>query len=95
MNNLSKISIVLQLLFTLFMSSNTYAQFINKHWGKSIMISPNKSEIEVSFAVGLKEITKGLSGMKPDQMKANEGLFFYYEKMGPMAFWMPNTFFNL
>lgn len=95
MNNLSKISIVLQLLFTLFVSSNTYAQFINKHWGKSIMISPNKSKIEVSFAVGLKETTKGLSGMKPDQMKANEGLFFYYEKMGPMAFWMPNTFFNL
>ena len=95
MNNLSKIIRVLQLLFTVFTLTSTHAQFINKHWGKSMMESPNGTKMEVSFAVGLKETTKGLSGLAADVMKPNQGLFFYYEKMGPMAFWMPNTFFDL
>ncbi len=95
MTNLTKITLLLQFFLSLYFQSFANAQFVNKHWGKDAFISPNGKKIDVSFAVGLKEKTKGLSGLDESKMKDNEGLFFYYNTMGPMAFWMPNTHFNL
>ena len=95
MINLSKTTIVLQFFLSLYFHNLVNAQFLNKHWGKDLMISPNGKKIEVSFAVGLREKTKGLSGLEEKLMRDDQGLFFFYRKMGPMSFWMPNTFFNL
>ena len=71
------------------------AQFLNYHWGALNIISPNGSVIDTSFAVRMQEKTKGLSGLQPNKMKEDQGLFFYYDRIVPMSFWMPNTFFNL
>lgn len=77
------------------MSFISHAQFINPHWGSLNLIGPNGSKIDTSFAVRMSEKTKGLSGLEPSKMKDEQGLFFYYDRIAPMSFWMPNTHFNL
>lgn len=73
----------------------SHAQFINKKWEKKILITPDKSEIQVSWAVSEMEKQRGLSGLKSESMKKSEGLVFVYRKMMPLRFWMPETFFDL
>lgn len=59
------------------------------------MITPSRAEIDVSWAVSEKEKQQGLSGLKEQAMKKNEGLLFVYRRMMPLKFWMPNTYFDL
>ncbi|MEH0860669.1 MULTISPECIES: DUF192 domain-containing protein [Halobacteriovorax] len=79
----------------LFYATPSHAQFINKKWGVNTMITPSKKEIKVSWAVSEKEKRQGLSGLKSEAMKEDEGLLFVYRRMMPLKFWMPNTFFDL
>lgn len=38
---------------------------------------------------------RGLSGIKRDQLKTNQGAIFIYPKEAPRSFWMPDTYFDL
>ena len=38
---------------------------------------------------------KGLSGVKRDQLKTNQGAIFIYPNEAPRSFWMPDTYFDL
>ena len=53
---------------------SAHAQFLNYHWGALNIISPNGSKIDTSFAVRMKEKTKGLSGLQPEKMKKKRGI---------------------
>ncbi|MFG1484896.1 DUF192 domain-containing protein [Halobacteriovorax sp. RZ-1] len=81
------------LLLTL--GTHAHAQFINKKWNEKILITPKNSEINVSWAVSEEEKQQGLSGLKANKMKKNEGLVFVYSKEMPLKFWMPDTHFDL
>jgi uncharacterized membrane protein (UPF0127 family) len=71
------------------------AQFINHHWPSFDLTTPNGKDIEVSWAIKDHELTKGLSGLKQDKMRDDQGLLFYYPYESPKQFWMPNTLFDL
>ena len=38
---------------------------------------------------------KGLSGIKRNQLKTNQGAIFIYPNEAPRSFWMPDTYFDL
>ena len=38
---------------------------------------------------------KGLSGIKREQLKTNQGAIFIYPNEAPRSFWMPDTYFDL
>lgn len=90
---LSKI-LLLGVLFSA-ISSSCYAQFLNKKWASATLITPNKKEIEVSWAISPMEKVQGLSDLDKSKMQKHEGLFFYYPIDEQRVFWMPSTKFNL
>lgn len=57
--------------------------------------NPAKNTITLRLALTREEHQKGLSGIKPNQFKSNEGMLFINERMGVRKFWMPDTYFNL
>ena len=66
-----------------------------KNYSKTTL-STNTGRLIIAYvAKSPQEQTQGLSGVKPESLKDNEGMFFEYDKPGPRSFWMPNTYVNL
>lgn len=59
------------------------------------LITPKNDVIETRLAITLPEQEQGLSGVKPEDFKDSQGMFFYYENDGDKYFWMPDTYFDL
>jgi uncharacterized membrane protein (UPF0127 family) len=73
----------------------SYAQFINKKWPISKILTPNGKEIEISWAITMGEKMQGLSDLDKKVMKSHQGLMFYYPRDEYRIFWMPSTRFDL
>lgn len=59
------------------------------------LITPAGESIETILAVTPKEQEQGLSGVKPEDFRDNQGLLFFYTDDGEKHFWMPDTYFDL
>jgi uncharacterized protein len=57
--------------------------------------NPAKTTVTLRLALTWAEHQQGLSGIKPKDFKASEGMLFVNEAIGPRRFWMPDTYFNL
>lgn len=51
--------------------------------------------IETSVALTPAEQEQGLSGVKPEDFEANQGMLFFYVEDSEKNFWMPDTYFDL
>lgn len=54
-----------------------------------------KQKVYVQLAINNSDQVKGLSGVKPEQLKDEQGMLFVYKNMGPRSFWMPDTYMDL
>ena len=59
-----------------------------------LLIPPNH-QIKVHLAVTEQAQKKGLSGVKSEDFKADQGMLFCFTKEEIKVFWMPDTRFNL
>lgn len=59
------------------------------------LITPKNDVIETRLAITLPEQEQGLSGVKPEDFKDTQAMFFYYDADGDKYFWMPDTYFDL
>ena len=91
----SKLQTLIKILAIAAMGITANAQFINKKWKEQHLITPSGQVIKVSWALKMMEQTKGLSGLRPEKMKKDEGLLFYYHSDSKRVFWMPDTYFDL
>lgn len=56
---------------------------------------PTGRFINTILLVSMKEHEVGLSGIKNNDFKENEGALFWYPDVSTRRFWMPDTYFNL
>lgn len=75
--------------------ASSYAQFINKKWPISHLVTPSGQKLEISWAVTINEKMQGLSDLDAKRMKKHQGLMFYYSVDQSRVFWMPSTKFDL
>ena len=59
------------------------------------LVTPSGEIIETTLAVTALEQEIGLSGVKSDDFKENQGMLFYYLEEDEKNFWMPDTYFDL
>ncbi|OFZ22351.1 MAG: hypothetical protein A2202_03095 [Bdellovibrionales bacterium RIFOXYA1_FULL_36_14] len=59
------------------------------------LLIPPDQKIRVELAVTVKDLKKGLSGVKSEDFKIDQGMLFCFEKQEIKVFWMPDTRFNL
>ena len=72
-----------------------YPNFISPS-SKSYFIRRESKEIyQVMVLTTEKELSRGFSGVKPEQVEDFQGLLFAFPDTSLRYFWMPNTFFNL
>lgn len=57
--------------------------------------NPYGNSVELKLALTKSEHTQGLSGLRPNEFKNDQGLLFVNSEMGARRFWMPDTYFNL
>lgn len=57
--------------------------------------TPQGKELELTLARSDKEQSKGLSGVRENELNENQGMFFYYTKDDYRQFWMPDTYIDL
>lgn len=62
---------------------------------KTNLLLENGRMLTVKLAITPEEQQQGLSGLKDQDFPNEEGMFFYYQNVGPKRFWMPDTYFNL
>tara|TARA_B100000925_G_scaffold289318_1_gene271928 strand:- start:4692 stop:5192 length:501 start_codon:yes stop_codon:yes gene_type:complete len=55
----------------------------------------NNSILELKPLRSMKAQAQGLSGVKREQLKTNQGAIFIYDGMSSRSFWMPDTYFDL
>ncbi len=59
------------------------------------LVTPSGEVIETSLVYTIKDQTQGLSGVKNEDFKANQGMLFFYLEDDEKNFWMPDTYFDL
>lgn len=59
------------------------------------LITPSGESIETTVAITPAEQEQGLSGVKPEDFEANQGMLFFYLSEDERHFWMPDTYFEL
>ena len=59
------------------------------------LLIPPDQKIRVQLAVTVNDLKKGLSGVKAEDFKEDQGMLFCFEKQEIKVFWMPDTRFNL
>lgn len=59
------------------------------------LVTPSGQIINTDLAISIEEQKKGLSGIKPEDFAANDGILFFYLEDGERNFWMPNTYFDI
>lgn len=57
--------------------------------------SPSGEIIKTRLVYTPEKMQQGLSGIKPDQFREDEGMLFFYLQEQEMHFWMPDTYFDL
>lgn len=62
---------------------------------KFSMENPAKEKITLRLAITSSEHQRGLSGLKPNEFRTNEGMLFINDRVSSRRFWMPDTYFNL
>lgn len=62
---------------------------------KTTMLLPSGKGLEIFLALRNSEQVQGLSNLRPDQLKDDQGMLFYYFAPGIRRFWMPDTYFDL
>jgi uncharacterized protein len=63
---------------------------------KSIeLITPSGDVVRTRLAYDSKAQEQGLSGLKPEDFKDDEGMLFFYLADDERHFWMPDTYFDL
>ena len=62
---------------------------------RGVLSLPSGEKIYVNILYSEKDQQKGLSGIKENKFKSNQGALFFYAKNGLRQFWMPDTYFNL
>lgn len=60
-----------------------------------ILKNPSGKTIQLRLAISKDEQSRGLSGLKPNDFKINEGMLFINSDESPRTFWMNDTYFNL
>lgn len=86
------------LLFIVFFSlaggcNDTSAHFHS--YKKSILTLEGGEKLTIYIAESHKQQELGLSKVKPEQLKDNEGMLFPEKTMKPRMFWMPETYMDL
>ena len=72
-----------------------YNNFISPS-SKSYYIQHEDQQIyQVKLLRTNKELAKGFSGIKPEQVSEHQGMFFYFPNSAIRNFWMPDTYFDL
>lgn len=66
-----------------------------KTYQKGTISLPSGSKVTVYIAQTPQQQRLGLSFVKENEFKSNEGMLFPAKTFGPRQFWMPNTYFNL
>lgn len=79
------------LLLTLLLACNS-ARLPHK---QATLTTAQGQKVITYLALTLSEQEQGLSGVKENEFKDNEGMLFYYQEPGEKHFWMPDTYFNL
>lgn len=62
---------------------------------KAELTTPFGQVLDITLAITEEDQVRGLSGVKPENFKDQEGMLFFYTKDQLHHFWMPNTFFDL
>ena len=76
-------------------TGSKYLNFISPS-SKSYFIQRESEEIfQVKVLNTDKEIMRGFSGVRPEQVEDHQGLFFNFKMPSEKYFWMPNTYFDL
>lgn len=57
--------------------------------------SLQETTIKTFVALAKQDQIKGLSGIQEKDWDDDMALLFYYSKVGPRSFWMPDTYFDL
>ncbi len=57
--------------------------------------SPAGKTIKVTVSYTMAEQEQGLSGKKPEDFAADQGMLFFYGEDNEKYFWMPDTYFDL
>ena len=57
--------------------------------------TPQGDIIKTSLVYTPKDMEQGLSGVKPEDFKEDQGMLFFYLEDGDKHFWMPDTYFDL
>ena len=86
------------LLFIVFLSqivacNDTRAHF--RSYKKSKLTLKSGEELTIYIAESHQQQKLGLSKVKPDQLKDDEGMLFPEDRMQERMFWMPETFMDL
>lgn len=59
------------------------------------LVTPAGDVIETTIVYTPEEQSQGLSGVKNEDYKANQGMLFFYLEDDEKNFWMPDTYFDL
>lgn len=59
------------------------------------IITPRGEVVKTRLVFTEEDQVQGLSGVKPNQFREDEGMFFFYLDDGAKYFWMPDTYFDL
>lgn len=89
--------LTLSLLFVLFAcQSESRNSSDPQHPLKSVeLITPAGDIIQTTLAIDPKDQEQGLSGVKPEDFKDDQGMLFFYVEDEERHFWMPDTYFDL
>lgn len=61
----------------------------------TVLTSPSGDKINTRLVYTPKDQEQGLSGVRPEDFKENEGMLFFYLVPDMRYFWMPDTYFDL
>jgi uncharacterized membrane protein (UPF0127 family) len=59
------------------------------------LVTPTGESIETTLAFLSKDQEQGLSGVRPEDFRDNQGMLFFYLGDDEKNFWMPDTYFDL
>jgi len=89
--------LTLSLLLVLFAcQSESRNSSDHQHPLKSVeLVTPSGDIIQTTLAIDPKDQEQGLSGVKPEDFKDDQGMLFFYVEDEERHFWMPDTYFDL
>jgi uncharacterized membrane protein (UPF0127 family) len=89
------LTLLLLLTFSACQTESRNARDIQNPLKKVELVTPSGESIETTVAITASEQEQGLSGVKSEDYKENQGMLFYYLNEDERHFWMPDTYFDL